>query len=426
MILSIGVLLLSSAALPKAPAVARNDARLIEILSDARRNEGTAFQRLCKLGPMSTGAIMDMLSTRVIHQDPQNAGPLLTDATRALIFDAARTWPSKTVMRELNEWMTTESTLVDRIAAIEFAETAARASDLRSVSYLLDGILEQDLQHSFVQNALERTFRAALQRDPEGITRLAGDLDDLRQGMLPALILAIAETGGIEGAQLLKRIVERHPHLTEKTLNALKDWPVHTGITATEACLAIAARSLVDPNVKTQSAALVAIGRLQGTSLFGEVLDYLDSDEARIRQGALWTLQQLSGLRWGDDIERWIDFYDAELEWLNSNGRRLMNAIEDGGPDALEALRLVAEHRLWRHELTRAVASLARSEEQHVCSASIATLARLDSYTAIEPLIETLDNPNEPIRLAAHSTLRLMTRQTLGPQADAWREWLLQ
>ena len=117
MILSIGVLLLSSAALPTSTTAPQNDARLIEILSDARQNDSTAFQRLCKLGPLSTASIMDMLSTRVIHQDPKNAGPLLTDATRRLIFEAARTWPSKTVMRELNEWMTTESTLVDRIAA---------------------------------------------------------------------------------------------------------------------------------------------------------------------------------------------------------------------------------------------------------------------------------------------------------------------
>ena len=172
-------------------------------------------------------------------------------------------------------------------------------------------------------------------------------------------------------------------------------------------------------------AATIALGSLRDTVSFAEILALLDDRDARVRRGALRSLQEISGLSLPADSTRWQRWYKSEVQWFQDLSRGVTEVA--CGPDSAEAVRALQDlsgHRLFGETLTKELVQAMRCTEPEVVRAACAALYRLRAPSAIGLLIEALEHDEEIVRSTALAALNELTGEDHPANAAVWREWL--
>lgn len=174
-----------------------------------------------------------------------------------------------------------------------------------------------------------------------------------------------------------------------------------------------------------REAAVHSLAKLGDPESFPRFTELLDDNDPKIQRAASWALKELTGNHLQRHREAWNSWYDAELERFAVNLEACDRKLDDSrAAVALDAMRLLGQHKLFRHEVVTIIAEALRHPEPEIIVTACQTLARLESCEAVPHLVDVLFDRDEGVRQAACQALRALTGKTLPADPESWERFV--
>ncbi len=418
------------AALLAAPAAAAGDriedvsAVLRQRSDDARTEDDVAFE-LAGLGRESVPVLFTLVTGEVYDAiDPElfsepDAWRVPPDRFGAVGEAALVLLPASSVVRHVGVRVRAETELGVRLAGVRVLGLVGSAEGLPPLVEVLRALDGPQLGQRYVRAHFERAFEAILVDDREAWSALGELLAELEGMPLGVAVDAIAATGRSEGIDALLALLGRDADLDVSVvervaaLRSARPWDArYDPRRRLRKLLTAEAASL-------RAAAAVAAGRVNDADAAPDLVDLLDDREARVRRAAAWSLARMAGTAEPAEPEAWWAWYEAETKWHEEAFHGLV--AELSGEDAalaLEALRTLSRHRLFRDEVAVALADALPDQSSGVARASCAVLRELDAAAAVPGLVVALNADDAEVRWAVHETLAALTGEEFP--CDRW------
>lgn len=309
--------------------------------------------------------------------------------------------------------------LRERLEAHRVFSSAAGAEHLRLLVRLSlapgEGLPPQELRTSFVT-----TLASVLARDSQALEQVPALFAESPPALASSVIEAVATLEGPRATQVLARLLGRVPGLDGLLLGRLAQRNESADL-CDEFVLDGLRRYLEHGTPVLAVAACRAAAALGDDGSIEALIALLEHEEERVRSAASEALQDLSGLAFGLDVERWASWFQAESTWWSEHADAELARIEAArGQEYVRAARSVLEHRLHRDRIAEAfVQALGRRDADEVWLACRA-LGELRSRIAVPALIECLERDQKPVREAAWRALRAITGADLPPEVASW------
>lgn len=281
----------------------------------------------------------------------------------------------------------------------------------------LDGVALLDRARSALVQLLER--------DPTSFGALRTTVEVAPQDFGAMAVAALADC---EGAQALE------------TLSSLLDLLRIDGAAVAAAIETVGRRSLppFDPYLLTRlreaaqsgdprlrAASLRALGALRDDEAMPLQISGISDEHSAVRSAAATALAEQTGLRFGNDPQRWTSWYAGETAWWEASALAAMEQLTDEDPAiVVAALAEIVPHRLGRDRLARAVAGLLDHESAQLRGLACSSLAQLGSRETALTVVDRLADIDDSVRVSAHRCLETLFGLDLPPQVDAWKDSL--
>ncbi len=386
-----------------------------------RVSAAKAIDEIEELGPSAVPTVFAILARR-----PSKYDFVPDRSSDELLREALRAWPADDVVAGVaREARKGRGTLNEDLLAIELI---GLVGDRASLAVLFDLVAEIDpvlRQHRLVSAALGGALPGILARDDTAFGQLRTELDHADGATRLAAASALGELGDGRGVPVLKFLLGEDVGLDREVLAAmgrLRPWDPRY---ADGSCARSVRFHLAAPDPRTRREAAIALARLGDIEACTELIEMLGDEDPRVQKGAQWALEEVTGARYAGDEAAWWRWHERELDWYAEEADRLLAVAEraDRGP-AVEALRVLAGHRLHRRELTPKIAALLRRNDAQVGAAAAAALARLGDARAIPALVTALTGGREGVPEAARAALAVLAGDAVVASDDAWRDRL--
>ena len=414
---------------PATPAGSLECNRVIaEVLSERVPESGetrdAAVARIVELGREVVPEVCSVLFRRELELEGSSRRVAIDRSAEALLVDVLRAWPSELVVGHVIEGADGRP-LADQLLAVRLVGKLGNAETLDPFLGLLDRMDPADRQHAVARDAVEEAFAGVLRRDARAYRRLRAGLRRLDPAHLESFARALGTVGSGAGIDLLGEIMGRSASLDLAALDALghmRRFQPET-MEGRPADVVVFHLASLDPRIRRQAA--ISLGRLRDTDSVHLLIDMLGDMDGRARQGALWALREITGLRLPADRDRWARYQDDEMEWFATEAAALADRAAHGDTyTSVDALRVISSHPLFRSELSAAIVPALGHEEETAAVAACTALVRLDAPIGVAVLIATLADPRDAVRDAAHMGLLSMTGGELAADPEAWRGWV--
>ena len=385
---------------------------------------GERLDALVRLGPAAVPACFDLL-TRRVQLRSESGVPLFDAAALDPLHEAFEAWDRVAVTEGVIAAIGGQPSYNEMLLAAELIGRFGQG-DAFEVLLGLAGELQAELRRPSVRSRVEPALTSFLRRDSSAFGKLEKERDELDHNLLEACVRAAGAVGDRHAVSFLRGLMNQDSRFDEVALEALGEPRTWDQAFDLEACGELVKRHLsaVQPKVRRQAA--VTLGRLRYADAIPELLELLDDHDDRVCRGALWALQNVTGLGWsGADIERWEAWYEDELTWLEIESPAVLDSLRNNHlGHSMEALRVIGSHPVFRAELAPEVALLLPAQNEALALAACATLIRLDAPSSVAPLIDALADGREKVRHAASGALSALTGASVGPSLAEWRNWL--
>ena len=409
----------------------RVDAHLRELVThtlDASRTpeERAQLRRAFEeLDPSQAAGIVELWTYGLLPLEEGQPPRALDGSARDLLVETLRAWPERTAVAGLRAALQESSPLERRLAVLELLGEFAGAQglpDLFAVLRELDGGQASDPR---VLGVFVASLERVLSRDEASFRVVEDELERADARLTRACLGALGRSGDWRGLSVLEDHLGRTPDLDRELLEALSDLDLWRQEEARKTVLRWAFERLDAEDAKLRAQAARTLATLRGGTHLEDVLGLLDDDDRRVRRSAHFALQELTGLRWDEQPQRWHAWLEREDDWrrqeLPTQAETLLGPAS--GP-ALEALRGFAEHATWAAETAPLVLRALEHGDEEVAVRGLQVLARLAEPASIAPLVQLLETERRPrVREALASTLTQLTGHE-APDAGAWSAWL--
>jgi HEAT repeat protein len=259
-----------------------------------------------------------------------------------------------------------------------------------------------------------------LARDPAALAQVRALVSESPPGLASPIVEALAGQSSGAATRILADLLGRSPGLDPLLLARLGERG-EMRESGAESVFASVRRYLRKSDPALVYAAVLACGQLGDDGAVETLIDLLAHADERLRRGTFTALEKISGLSFGQDVERWTRWYRTETRWWEGEAEGLLLRIERGrGLEFVRAAREALEHRLFRDRIAEAFAqTLQRGGDEEVLLACRA-LEQLRSRIAVPGLIECLERSDPLVRRAAWKALRAITGVELPPEVDSW------
>ncbi len=179
---------------------------------------------------------------------------------------------------------------------------------------------------------------------------------------------------------------------------------------------------LADERSDVLADATLLAGRLEDSLATERLIALLGNESAGVRANAVWSLQQISGLRFREESVRWTRWLADETSWWRNAADAELRALH--GADTARtrvAILEIGRHRLHRDRLAAALVSALDHEDPTVVQLACAQLQSLRSRVGLPALVSLLEHAQQSVRWSAWTSLRTLTGKNLPEDAGAWR-----
>lgn len=404
--------------------------KLAQPLRSLRQQNANGTALLAQLVAPGTDAIVPLfdilVQERIPRVQPQDAAQILSVAQRGLLLSALAKFPAERVRAELERRLPPPPKAADardRLAALRVLSVIGRSADLDRLAGLAPR--ENDLLTPRSSEALRGAYAAILRRDPTLLAsglRLLHGCDDAAASQL---LHALGELRDKRALPLLEDCMRSLPQLAQQAIGLIaligrSGDPIYDRRVA-----GWLAENLDPERSEWTRASLRALGALDDGPQVPALLSQLDSPHPGLREAALDSLRQVSGLQLRDSEAAWREWYAAECAWLAS-GQPAAELALRSNKDAkvAEALDQYAAHRLFREDRVPAVLEVLESGTPAMRTLCCAALARLGSQRALPALIERISDDDQVVAQAAWSAACELSGQILPRSSSSAREQL--
>lgn len=156
-------------------------------------------------------------------------------------------------------------------------------------------------------------------------------------------------------------------------------------------------RALLDGDDSVRREAALCAGALGDEASAERLVDLLADPSEGVRTNAHWALQHLTGRQLPQAPQAWTRWLDAELLWWSDEAPAQLRALTNAdGPERVAAARALAAHRFPRHSLAQELAEAAPLDDPGATAIVLAALERLDSQSALAPLLRRHSEARNP------------------------------
>lgn len=442
--------------LPLCPVMAQEEdavpyPELTEVIREVRADEprleldAAELLRRCAGSLEAYTFLFERLETRRVPAFEGQAGQTLSESQAQLILDAFAKAPMDRVLA-VRDMRLSELKAAYEGTPEKFAHASADAraaavqvtgitGDLAGVDFIFEIALVGNEEK--LSRASESIFEEALLRlllaEPRGIDRLLTSWYAGSTALIVPAIRAVGRAGNSGSLSFIEEIIRWSPdHIPAAAAQISVLGPSCLGDQNERL-----GEVLVDQIEYSDPALCIAIGQALG-GLRSEVgiesmidmltyevpydlQDKTESTERRVREMALWSLQQITTRRFGGDPKIWKLWLKEEQRWLKESSNYWIKRLgsQDLGASA-EAIRTISKRRYGRDTLALAVARLLDVGHDEVKPMACAALANLGSKPAMPWLLEALDHESKVIAEAALTALRALTGKDLPMDRETW------
>jgi HEAT repeat protein len=162
-----------------------------------------------------------------------------------------------------------------------------------------------------------------------------------------------------------------------------------------------------DRDIGLKKQAITALGQLKDWNSVPYLIDLLGSDNSSVARNAHWSLKNITDLRFPVSHQRWIS-------WWNREGTVSQRVY---------AIRALSGITLGREDVVGEIFGLMRDEDAQIRKEACIALETMRSTEAVPYLIDSLDDLDEDVKIAAHKALRKITGENLPLEKVAWEKW---
>ena len=158
-------------------------------------------------------------------------------------------------------------------------------------------------------------------------------------------------------------------------------------------------------------------------ALLPGLIELLDDGDPRVQRAATKALETMAHLPSLGDAQAWNAWFSGEHGWWESEGERLCGELTSPrAGEASEALRVLSQHPLYRHEAAQRISDSLTKQSRSTSLSACSVLATLGSRAALPGLVRALEEGHAQLRSSAWQTLRALTGKELRLDGRTWRE----
>ena len=182
--------------------------------------------------------------------------------------------------------------------------------------------------------------------------------------------------------------------------------------------------ALDSPNDNVVNTAVLALACLEDFRCVPRLVELLAAGSATLRASAHHALCRLLDKHTVNSVGVWRHWYKTEAQWLRTSGARALADLRSRQEaKVLDALEVIAAHRLERHRMALDVSLVLRNESLAVRLAACKTLTGLNSRWAVHDLREALLDDSPLLVEAAGLALQSITGERREATYEAWQDY---
>jgi HEAT repeat protein len=414
-------------AVPLAQAAQSQSAAVARLLGQAAREGRGGEQLVAALVALGDAALPDAFAAlttgRVLEDELDGTWIALGRAQTQATLTALTRFSPAAVRAFLGGLALPKTGARERTAALQILAEVAKPRDLDLCLTLATDAAEE----RGVRLQLAQTLLSLVAREPEVLPALAARFAAQPPALYAGILRAVGSGGSPQALRLLSEQLGRAPAadallLCEiARLGGLLPQPIEARV-----CTRVR-EFLRRHEADLLGAAVYAVGRLGDWEAAEPLVALLESDLEHVRTSAHRVLRELSGEYLPLEHERWTGWLRRESEWWRRDAPFHEAELGSGAQfQVAAALRELARHRLYRHEIAPEVARCLTHPEPDIGLLACAALGQLGSRTVLPELVDLLERGGPDRAAAAQRALERITGQRLGADPKAWLRLLQQ
>ena len=137
----------------------------------------------------------------------------------------------------------------------------------------------------------------------------------------------------------------------------------------------------------------------------------LEDSEAIVCKAAETALQQLTGLGFSEDAQRWRTWWEFEENWHRRVMPGVLTRLQSGEANEIaEAIRQIAHHPVWRRAFVEGLSTVLQHEQASIRELGCRAAHLVDAVELAPDLRARLVDDSDKVREAAQAALSSWTR----------------
>lgn len=267
-------------------------------------------------------------------------------------------------------------------------------------------------------------FAPLLKRTPTAFDRLVTLWPGARPEQLRALLEATGDSADPNGLRFLASVIEAGKR--DQALLAIgqirRVGRSYDGELDRQTAEALRKWIDLERSNQTQQV-LQALGEFRDRDSLALCVELLDSEDAGLRDSALWALRRSSGLTMAAARKPWTRWLGRqEREFELARAREKPKLVSRDAAQVLDAVRALRPLRIEAHEVASWIIPLLSRRHVGLRVQACESLADLDARSSVPALVEVLEDPDKRVREAAWTALQTLTGRELPLDVEAWRK----
>lgn len=368
--------------------------------------------------------LVEVLRARRVPAFGEERAQTLSEVQESIVMHTLAGLERATVLAETQRMLSQGRTREAREAAVRILGAVGRALDVPTLYELVHTAPGVPLERR-VEEAFRAAVAALVRRDGDALLQFDRLWSYQPETLLPPLLEGLGDAGDARCLELLDEILVRHDRLLVPILTEIRRVGPSRSLDVNDR-LAVRLRHHLEPSRTACRPAVFALATLRDYDSVPALIDLLGHESRGLASDAYFALRELTGLDLRADAELWNAWYESELDWIAEHAPRVLAKLHSPRhADVAAAVGELAQRRLFNDTWAVELAPLLAHSAPSLRLLTARALGALRSPYVIPGLIEALLDPASDVRDAAHRALRSTTRLDLPPDAERWRERLL-
>ncbi len=345
--------------------------------------------------------------------------PLTLDARRERFFARAFELAGTDALRSYADALHVDTTCPAHAAALaKLIAPKGGGEDVARIARLVDLASSEPNYELHAAEKCADAIAALLLREPRAIAAVELAARRSEPAGYAMLVAALGRRGGNEALDVLSDLVGAFDDHDSLVFSAVTQASATAGTSSCENAAARVRPHLVSAAPTKLQACAAALGALRDIEALPDLIELLETSEGGVRKTVHASLCRIAERSFPATVSAWKTWHRREVLWYSTEAAgQLARAAEGSSADALDALRVIGQHPLFRDALAADIVELLDHDDPRVRAATCDASARLRSRHSARPLAMRLGDEEASVSDAARRALEEILKADPGVDA---------